>query len=95
MHTRIDLKIPVQFFKEGEIFVAYTPALDLSTSATTFEKVQKRFHEVVEIFFEEVIQQGTIDEVLANLGWQKVKSKWNPPIPIGHDITKVSIPYRY
>ncbi|PIZ71389.1 MAG: hypothetical protein COU83_03035 [Candidatus Portnoybacteria bacterium CG10_big_fil_rev_8_21_14_0_10_40_22] len=83
---KINFKIPVTIFKEGNIFVAYTPALDLSTSGRTFAQVKKRFSEAVAIFFEEVERMGTADEALTNLGWQKVKQEWRPLTPIVHEI---------
>ncbi len=74
--------LPITIFKEGKSYVAYSPALDLSTSASTYKKAQERFSEVVEIFFEELVNAGTLDKVLQNLGWQKVKSRWQPPTVI-------------
>ena len=52
--------LPVTFLREGDQFVAYTPALDLSTSGDTFEQAKKRFSEVVGIFFEECLNMGTL-----------------------------------
>lgn len=89
---QLDIKIPVSVFKEGRYFIAYTPALDLSTSATTYEKVQKRFGEAVNIFFEEIIKKGTLDEVLTNLGWKKVKKQWIPPVLVSQKTEKIKVP---
>lgn len=86
------VNIPVIFIKEGKSYIAHSPVLDLSTSANTYEKAQKRFPEVVKIFFEELVEMGTLDEVLAGLGWKKVESKWTPPVPVGHDIQSVTVP---
>lgn len=88
----MNVNIPVTFFKEGDTFIAYSSVLDLSTSAKSFEKTQKRFSEIVKIFFEEMIEEGTTDEVLSGLGWQKIKSHWSPPIPISHDIANIPVP---
>lgn len=87
-----NISIPVNFLKEGNSFVAYTPVLDLSTSADTYEKAQKRFSEVVQIFFEELVEMGTLDEVLSSLGWEKMDNHWNPPLPISHQVENISIP---
>lgn len=84
--------IPVSFFKEGDTYIAHCPLLDLSTSAATFHKVQERFSEVVEIFFEELMEMGTLDEVLANLGWTKVQHQWTPPFSVGHSLQSITIP---
>ena len=79
------IALPVSILKEGKYFIAYSPVLDLSTSSKTFEEVKKRFDEAVEIFFEELIDKGTLDKVLAELGWEKIKGKWAPPIVISHE----------
>lgn len=92
MKTQISVNIPVTIFKEGNNFIAYSPVLDLSTSAKSFDKVKKRLGEVVGIFFEELIEQGTINEVLTNMGWRRIDKHWNPPMPVSHEITTVSIP---
>lgn len=76
---KINANIPVSIFKEDKFFIAYCPVLDISTSAETFEKVRDRFHEVVEIFFAELVKKGTLDEVLASHGWKKVKKIWSSP----------------
>ena len=78
--------------KEDKRFVAFTPALDLSTSATTYEKAKKRFEEIVSIFFEEIISKGTFNEVLKDLGWKKVDRKWQPPVVVSHQTETVCIP---
>lgn len=75
------------------MYVAYTPALDLSTSGKTHKEVQKRFNEIVDIFFEEIIERGTLDEVLAGLGWEKVRREWVPPTVISHTIQPMNISY--
>lgn len=93
-HKLADIKytIPVTFFKEKSAFVAYSPVLDLSTSGKTFEQAQSRFAEAADIFFEETIEHGTLDEVLASLGWTKVKQQWMPPIEVAHGLQAVCIP---
>ena len=90
--VKFSANIPVSFFKEGNAYIAYCPILDLSTSASTFEKVKERFSEAVEVFFEELVDMGTLDEVLANLGWTKVQRHWIPPFSVGHDLQRVTIP---
>lgn len=78
----IEARIPVVFFEEGEKIIAYSPALDLSTFGDTEEQARKRFIEASTIFFEEIRKMGTINEVLEECGWHKVKTKdtWIPPV---------------
>ncbi len=78
-----EIGLTVLFSKESRNFIAYSPALDISTCAATFEKAKKRLEELLVIFFEELEENGTLDEVLDECGWHKVKTKkenkWIPP----------------
>ncbi len=87
----IQVELPVSILREGKNFVAYTPALDISTAGKTYEEVQKRFSELVGIFFEELIAMDTLDKVLTDLGWHKVHSKWQPPVVVSMDSMAVSL----
>ena len=84
--------LPITFLREGDQFVAYTPALDLSTSGDTFEQAKKRFSEIVQIFFEECFSMGTLDTVLSDLGWKKENSEWNPPTVVAQDTQIFNVP---
>jgi hypothetical protein len=89
-----EIQLPVSIFREGKAFVAYSPALDLSTSGKTFEQTQKRFNEIVEIFFEELEKKGTTDKVLLSLGWEKsIKSRWIPPTVVSHNVVPFRLNY--
>lgn len=91
----LHVKLGVIFFKEDDKFIAYSPALDLSTCGDTFEHAQKRFSEAVDLFIEETIRMGTLDDVLSNCGWQKVShpyKHWVPPTIIGQVQQDVEIP---
>jgi len=88
----MQLNLPVTFLREKKRFVAYSPALDLSTSGKNFEEAQKHFAEIARIFFDEIINRGTTDEVLENLGWEKIKAHWRPPTVISQQPETVSVP---
>lgn len=90
--VNFEVQLPVTIFREDKYFIAYTPALDLSTSAESFEEVKKRFTEVVRIFIDELSEKGTVDKVLSELGWRKVQRQWVPPTLIAHESTSVKIP---
>ena len=60
----VGIKIPVQIIRENDDFVAYTPALDISTCGKSLEEAKKSFDELVGIFIEETIKMGTLEEVL-------------------------------
>lgn len=76
---QIRYKLPVLILKEGRHFIAFTPVLDLSTAGKTARIAKDRLFEAANIFFEELIAKGTFEEVLENLGWQKIKKQMVPP----------------
>jgi hypothetical protein len=82
--------LAVTYLREGDGFVAYSPALDLSTCGNTLEQTKKRFQEAVGILILECRKMGTLDTVLEELGWKKSKNTWNPPVVIAQD----SIPFK-
>ena len=84
--------LPVTILREGDQFVAYAPALELSTSGNTFEQAQNRFTEAVQLFLEECFSMGTLDKVLTDLGWKKEKRQWNPPVVVAQDTYMVNMP---
>ncbi len=89
------LKVTVSFFREGKQFIAYCPSLDLSAYGDTFDEAQKSFEETFDIFFEELHRKGTLEDVLTECGWVKVKkprSEWAPPSFITNIEKDVAIP---
>ena len=79
MHKNVNFSLPVMITKQNKRFVAYTPALDIATSGKTEKEVKKRFSEIVKLFLEEIIEAGTVSDVLTELGWKKEKESWTPP----------------
>ena len=54
---------------EDKIYVAFCPALNLSSYGNTLNDAKKAFDEVVSIFVEETTKKGTLEKVLLKLGW--------------------------
>ncbi len=93
--SKQDIKIEVQFIKEEEMFVAFSPALDLSSCGETFEEAQDNFEEAVNIFLEECSKDGTLSDVLESLGWKKINKpspRWVPPPIVGRIEMPISVP---
>lgn len=76
--TTVDLVI----VNEGNYFIAYCPALELSVNAPTVEKVQDNFKQEAKIFLEEINNRGTLEKYLLKNGWslkQFPDFKYEPP----------------
>lgn len=85
------INIPITVFKEGDRFISYSPAIDLSTSGETFEEARKKFAEATVLFFEEIVDKGTVDEVLEDLGWHKVDHNWQPPVIVAQERQEITV----
>lgn len=92
----IKAELELLVMKEGNSFVAYFPALDISTCGDTFEEATKRAEELPGIFFEETLKHGTLTDALEDLGWTAHKEPgnrhWEPPHVVGHMSRQVSVP---
>lgn len=89
----IEMNLTVSFIQENGKVVAYTPALDLSTSGKNEEEAKQRFGEVVSIFFADLVENKTVEPVLSELGWKKqgAAGEWSPP-HISQQSVNVSVP---
>ena len=98
MKKKVSYSLPVLFLKEGDHVVAFTPALDISTCGKTISQAKKRFSEIVQLFFDEIIEKGTIDQVLSDCGWVKTGKKtaprWLPPVVLkeSEEIVELTCP---
>ena len=78
----ISVEVEVVILKEGDYFVSYCPALELSSYAKSEAKAKEAFIENLDILFEETIKKGTLEKVLLGLGWelkQKPQAVYSPP----------------
>jgi hypothetical protein len=90
--SNLSFNLSVIITKQNKRFVAYTPALDICTSGKTEKEVKTRFVELANIFLEELVEMGTTNEVLFELGWTKVQKKWTPPKIVSSPYINLSIP---
>jgi len=82
--TILDISVSVIILEDVSGYVAHTPVLDYSTCGDTVEDAQKMFEEGVVIFLKELMQMGTLEEVLAEHGWKRISrpfrpAQWTPP----------------
>ena len=59
----------VEIWKEGEMFTAYCPELDVASCGHTAEEAKKNLSEVIEIQLEETAKLGTLKDFLVEAGY--------------------------
>ena len=58
-----------EIWKEGKMFTAYCPELDVASCGHTAEEAKKNLREVIEIQLEETAKLGTLKDFLAEAGY--------------------------
>ena len=76
----------VEMIEEDGHFVAYCPALELSSYGKNADIARKRFEKELEIFFVETTRKGTLDKYLLKMGWTLRKKPVPQYIPPEIDI---------
>lgn len=66
-----EISLTVQVWKEGGTHVAFSPELDVSSCAKTASQAKARLKEAVSLFLEEAARMGTLDDILAEAGFER------------------------
>lgn len=75
------VNIEVLLFEEHGSFVAYCPALELSSYGDDEKDAKKAFEGALKIFLKDTAEKGTLEKFLLKLGWQlqqKPKANYQP-----------------
>lgn len=77
------INVQVVLFQEDEIWVAYCPALELSSYGDDEVDAKKAFNGAMKIFISETQRKGTLEKYLLKKGWQlrqKPKPVYDQPV---------------
>ena len=86
--SKISLEIKV--FKEGDVYVALCPELNVSSFGDDIENAKVSLREALEAFLEECEAMGTLQEVLEDAGFVKEKESWILEEPVIKE--KIALP---
>ena len=86
------IKLTINILKQAGRYIAYSPALDLSTSGRTGKEAKRRFEEASMILIEELDRAGTLNDVLRELGWRQAQKQWSPPKIISQEAVGLRMP---
>lgn len=68
--SSINVNIQVVLFQQDGIWVAYCPALELSSYGDNEKDAKQAFEQTMNIFLSETHRKGTLERYLLKLGWQ-------------------------
>ena len=91
----IPIRVPLLLWKEGDAYVSFTPALDLSTCGNTRDEAVRNMNEAAQLFFQTAEERNCLQELLESYGWELTDDeRWLPPsvpLPDGLSLT-VDVP---
>ncbi len=90
MHMK-DISFTVHVFKEGDVYVAYVPELDVSSCGDTPEEARKNIQEAAQAFLETSQEMGTLNEVLEEAGYELEGETWRAPEFVSLDHLSLSL----
>ena len=89
--ARMDLGFTVRILKEGEVFVAHVPELDVSTCADTEAEARRNITDAVRGFLETAQAQDTLHAILQEAGYLFEDGRWKEPVLIGVEHMSVGL----
>ena len=75
----------IEIFKEGDVYVALSLELNISSFGETIEDAKKSVREAIEAFIEECETMGKLEEVLEESGFIKVDDSWELRKPVSEE----------
>jgi predicted RNase H-like HicB family nuclease len=81
----MNISIRIEVFREGDVYVALSPELNVSSFGETVEDAKKSAREAIEAFIEECETMGTLEDVLEESGFTKIGDKWESRKPISEE----------
>ncbi|MBL7718757.1 MAG: type II toxin-antitoxin system HicB family antitoxin [Flavipsychrobacter sp.] len=84
-HQILSLNVSVLVFQEEGYFIAFCPALKLSSYGDSIEDAKEGFEEVITAYIEETQRQGTLNEDLTKHGWVFHSKQVFPPEQVDID----------
>jgi predicted RNase H-like HicB family nuclease len=84
------ISVEVRIFREGDVYVALCPELELSSFGEDIESAKESFKEALAAFLEECEALGTLEEVLEESGFVKAEGLWVLEEPVLREHLAVS-----
>ncbi len=77
----MNIFVRIEIFKEGEVYVALSPELTVSSFGETVEDAKISIREAIKAFVEECQKMGTLEDVLEESGFAENNDSWKSREP--------------
>lgn len=87
----MNISVRVEIFKEGDVYIALSPELNVSSFGDTIEDARKSVKEAMEVFIEECERMGTLEDVLEESGFSRTGDSWVSRKPVAEEALALAI----
>jgi len=87
----MQLSVSIVVFKEGDLYVALAPELNVSSFGDSIDDARKSLKEAIEAFLEECAKTGSLEQVLEESGFSKTGDSWQPRKPVLEENLAVAV----
>ncbi len=87
-----DITFTVQVWREDGTYVAYAPELDVSSCGDSLAQARARLREAVSVFLEEASRKGTLEDILAEAGFEKHGKTYRPYRVLARQKVRLAVP---
>jgi len=88
---QVEMKVPVEIFKDGLVYVSCCPIFDVYSQGDTEEEAKRNLVEALTGFIITCFEMGTLSEVLKNSGFSPAE-KIDLEEPEDQDVNFIDIP---
>ena len=81
----MNLSVRIEIFKEGDVYVALSPKLNVSSFGETINGAKKSLKEALEAFIEECERMGTLEDVLEESSFSKINDSCESRNPVAEE----------
>ncbi len=78
MPHQIEVKLKLDVIKEGDYYIIYSPAFQISGYGKTQKNALKDFDETFKLYIGDLVEEGKLLEALLDLGWTLRKTNFKP-----------------
>lgn len=88
----MDIDLTISVWKEGDQYVAQTMPLGVLSSGPTPEAARESVLEAAQCFLLTARDAGTLDDVLAECGYERRDGGWHSPAWVGVERRALKVP---
>jgi len=87
-----EIQFTVRVWRENGTYVAHTPELDVSSCGDSVGKTKSRLREAVSLFLGGAAQMGTLQDILAEAGFERRGRAYRPRPVVAREKVKLALP---